>query len=97
MQKALAEYNREQHQSPISMRIGLTVGEPIRDDKDLFGMSVVMAARIVEKAKGGQVLVSEVTYVLASSSGDFEFRPLGPMALNGIEGSHPVFEVLWKG
>ena len=79
----------------ISVRMGLSVGEPIQDSEDLFGMSVIIAARIAGKARGGQVLVSEVAHALASSSGDFRFRPVGPVELKGIVGSHELYEVLW--
>ena len=94
--KALADHNREQCQAPISVRIGISVGEPIHDDKDLFGMSVIMAARIAAKAAGGQILISQVAHALTSSSGDFDFRPIGSMELKGISGSHSLFEVVWS-
>ena len=94
--KALADHNREQRQAPISVRIGISVGEPIHDDKDLFGMSVIMAARIAAKAAGGQILISQVAHALTSSSGDFDFRPIGSMELKGISGSHSLFEVVWS-
>ena len=96
IQKAFAEHNEQPSQVPIDVRIGVSVGEPIQEDKDLFGMSVIMAARIVSKAKGGQVIVSEIAHALASSSGDFEFQPLGPFELQGIDGRHELFEVVWR-
>ena len=77
------------------MRIGLSVGEPIREDEDMYGTSVIMASRIAAKAEGGQVLVSHVAYTLASASGDFEFRQVGVTQLKGIDGEHPLFEVVW--
>ena len=48
------------------------------------------------KANGGQVLVSEIVYALASSSGDFHFRPAGQMELKGLAGTHQVYEVIWE-
>ena len=47
------------------------------------------------RAEGGQVLVSHVAYTLASASGDFEFRQVGVTQLKGIDGEHPLFEVVW--
>ena len=95
MQRALAEYNRKSARVPVSVRIGLSVGEPVRDQKDLFGVSVIKAARITAKANGGQVLVSDIAHALASSSGEFSFRPVGPVELKGLTGSHHLYEVLW--
>ena len=81
IQKAFADYNGKRKEPPIRVRIGLTVGEPISDEKDMFGMSVITAARITATAGGGQVLISEIAHALAQSSGDFDFKPVGPVAL----------------
>ena len=40
------------------MRVGLNAGEPIEEDGDLFGSTVILAARIAAAAGAGQVLVS---------------------------------------
>ncbi len=96
VQKALIEHNRNQTEARILVRIGLSVGEPIREDEDMYGTSVIRASRIASMAKGGQVLVCHIAYTLASTSGDFEFRPVGVTQLKGIEGKHPLFEVVWE-
>ena len=43
----------------ISVRMGLNTGEAIAEEGDLFGRSVVLAARIAAQARGGEILVSE--------------------------------------
>ena len=96
VQSAIADYNLRHTNDPISIRIGVCVGEPIQDEDDMFGMSVIMAARITAIAKGGQVLLCPVSYALLSSSGDFDFLPLGPVELKGLEGSHHLYEVVWR-
>ena len=95
MQKALAAHTGERPQDAISVRIGISVGEPIHENEDIFGASVITAARITAVAGGGQVLVSKVAYVLASSSGEFALRPFGPVALKGLPGDHNLYEVIW--
>jgi class 3 adenylate cyclase len=95
VQRALIEHNENHAEARISVRIGLSVGEPIREDEDMYGTSVIMASRIATKAEGGQVLVSHIAYTLASTSGDFVFRQVGVTQLKGIEGEHPLFEVVW--
>jgi class 3 adenylate cyclase len=40
------------------VRVGLNAGEPIEEDGDLFGSTVILAARIAAAAGAGQVLVS---------------------------------------
>ncbi len=54
IQRDIAPYNGRNADARISVRIGLSVGEPIQDSEDLFGMSVIMAARISASAKGGR-------------------------------------------
>ena len=44
----------------LSVRIGLHVGEPIRDEDDYFGTSVVVAKRLCDRAEGGQIIASEL-------------------------------------
>ena len=95
IQRDLAIYNKRNANARIAVRMGLSVGEPIRDSEDLFGMSVIMAARISAIAKGGQILASQIAYALASSSGDFRFKPLGSVELKGVPGRNEVYEVLW--
>ena len=42
------------------IRVGLHVGEPVRDDDDYFGTAVVVARRLCDMAEGGQILASEL-------------------------------------
>ena len=55
----------------------MTVGELIREEQDLFGMSVVMAAWIGAMAGAGQILTSQILYDLLSSAGQFKFDSVG--------------------
>jgi class 3 adenylate cyclase len=80
----------------LSVRMGLSVGQPVREDADLLGKPVVLAARISAKAQGGQVLVSESVRALVSDTESFTFRALGVFELKGIAGSHPLYEVVWN-
>ena len=97
IQQDLTVYNQKSPDTPLEVRMGLSVGEPVQDKEDLFGVSVITAARISAKAEGGQVLLSQVAYALASSSGEFEFRPIGEFELKGLGGRHEIYELLWGG
>ncbi len=96
LQQEIANFNSLSSSEPLSVRIGLSVGEPIRDSNDLFGMSVITASRIAGAAAGGQILVSEIVVALASSSGDFVFEPFEKLDLKGISGTQQVHKVVWK-
>ena len=56
----LEEHNRTTPDLPLHIRIGINAGEPIREDNDIFGSTVQMAARICDAAETDQVLVSMV-------------------------------------
>jgi class 3 adenylate cyclase len=81
----------------IAIKLGLSVGEPIRDQKDLFGMSVVLASRIGAKAAPGQILTSQIVYALLGNTGGFDFAPAGEHGLKGISGLQKLYEVNWRG
>jgi class 3 adenylate cyclase/pimeloyl-ACP methyl ester carboxylesterase len=94
MQRAFAEYN-ETAEEPIRMCIGLNAGEPITEEKDLFGTAVNMAARIAAKAEGGEILASDVVRQLVAGKG-FLFADRGEVELRGFEESVRLYEVRWR-
>jgi len=94
MQRAFSAHS-EASETPIHVRIGLNAGEPIAEDQDLFGTSVVMAARIAAQAQGGEILVSNVVRELVAGKG-FLFADRGDTALRGFEDPVRVFEARWR-
>jgi adenylate cyclase len=49
-----------QHQRPdgsLGVRVGITVGETVREDGDIFGTSVVIARWLCDLATAGEILV----------------------------------------
>jgi class 3 adenylate cyclase len=94
MQRAFAEYNQTADE-PIRMRIGLNAGEPIAEEKDLFGTAVNMAARIAAEAEGGEILASDVVRQLVAGKG-FPFSDRGEVELRGFEEAVRLYEVRWR-
>jgi class 3 adenylate cyclase/pimeloyl-ACP methyl ester carboxylesterase len=97
MQRAFAEYNAgvgAQHAAPLHIRIGLNAGEPIEEDKDLFGTAVILAARIAARAEGGEILASDVVRQLVAGKG-FLFSDRGDVVLRGFEDPVRLYEVRW--
>jgi class 3 adenylate cyclase len=80
--------------APFSVRIGINAGEPIDDDSDIFGSSVIVAARIGARAHGGQVLVSDVVKQLATGKG-FAFEDFGEHTLKGMQQPFRIWELDW--
>ncbi len=80
---------------PLSIRVGLNTGEPIREDGDLFGTPVVVAARVADLARGGHILVTDVVRQLSAGKG-FEFTSIGTATLHGLSEPTALFEVDWR-
>jgi adenylate cyclase len=94
IQKALADHNQGDPDTPIRVRIGLNAGEPVAEDEDLFGTAVQLAARVCDKAEPGQVLVSNVVQELAAGKG-FDFADQGEASLKGFEKPVRLHAVRW--
>ncbi len=77
----------------ISVRMGLHTGEAIAEDGDLFGRSVVLAARIAAQALGGEILVSEALAHRCDAEGAelYGFGEPRELELKGLAGTHRVF------
>jgi len=94
LQRAFAERN-ESGGEPLNIRVGLNVGEPIEEGGDLFGATVIMAARIAAKAESGEILVANAVRELCSGKG-FLFADRGDFVAKGFEEPVRVFEVGWR-
>jgi len=94
VQRAFAQHN-ESAKEPIRVRIGLNAGEPIAEEKDLFGTAVNLAARIAAQAAGGEILVANVVRELAAGKG-FLIADRGETALRGFEDPVRLYEVRWR-
>jgi adenylate cyclase len=80
---------------PLKVRCGLNAGEPIEEDGDLVGSTVILAARIAAAAQGGEVLASMAVRELCAGKG-FLFADRGEQAMRGFEDPVGVFEVSWR-
>jgi len=95
MQRAFAEQNQSAEE-PIRVRIGLNAGEPIAEERDLFGTAVQLAARICAYAQPGEILAADVVQQLAAGKG-FSFADKGEATLKGFEKPVRLHEVRWQG
>jgi class 3 adenylate cyclase len=94
IQDAITREFGDHPDGPIRVRIGLHTGEAIREDSDFYGKNVVVAARIADAAKGGEILASSVVKQLTESAGDVNFRDAREVDLAGLAGTHPVYRVV---
>ena len=94
IQKAFAAYNQDQPETPMYLRIGMSAGEPIEDDGDLFGKPVQLAARLCAHAQPARVLVDQ--RVLDQCPGkNLPLTDLGEINLKGFDHAVRVYEINW--
>lgn len=84
IQEAIARYGHERLDRQVRLRAGLHTGEVSEAVGDLFGNAVNAGARVCARAKGGEVLVSEVVRQLCGTVPDTVFEDRGRVTLKGF-------------
>lgn len=84
--------HEQAQQLDVRVRGGVHIGEVQERDGALRGIAVHVAARVMAKAAGGEVLVSETVRDIVAGSGVL-FEERGLHELKGIEGARPLFAV----
>jgi len=74
----------------FEMRIGIHVGELERRGDDVAGLGVHVAARVMQAAAPGEVLVSATVPAVVAGTG-VEFASRGTHALKGVAGAWELF------
>ena len=95
IQTAFASHNEGGPETPIRVRIGLTAGEPVMENGDLFGAAVQLASRICDCAEPDGILVANVIRELCMGKG-FSFADSGERTLRGFEDPVRLYEVRWR-
>jgi class 3 adenylate cyclase len=81
--------------APLAIRVGINAGEPIEEDGDLFGATVILASRVCAQAGAGEILIPEpVRHLLAGKGHTFADR--GVFAPKGFDDAVRLYEVRWQ-
>ena len=90
IQRELAE--REQ---AIRVRIGLNAGEVLEGEGESqrFGAAINLAARVMDRADGGEILVTDTVRQLVGTLAGSNFRDRGRVALKGFAGRQHLYEI----
>jgi class 3 adenylate cyclase/pimeloyl-ACP methyl ester carboxylesterase len=94
LQRAFASHT-ESMPEPLYVRVGLNAGEPIEEDGDLFGATVILASRIAAKAGAGEILVPDTVRGLLSGKG-FVFGDRGEFVPKGFDEGVRLWNVRWQ-
>jgi adenylate cyclase len=77
----------------LQLHVGLHAGDVIREESNVYGGAVNIAARICGLCAPGEILVSDIVRGLARTSASVVFEDRGEQALKGIEDPVRVFAV----
>lgn len=95
IQSAFAAHNGTHPEAPLHLRIGLSAGEPVEENHDLFGAAVQLGARVCAHAQPGQILAAQV--VVDHCPGESHlFSSAGQITPRGFDHPLPVYEVRWQ-
>ena len=95
IQQAFVDYDDNHPDEPIRVRMGLHTGEALKEADDFLGRTVIIASRIADEAKGGQILVSALLKELTDGTGEFDFGDLREVKLKGLSQTYRLYPVEW--
>ena len=77
----------------LALRVGIHVGKVIREADDFFGRTVILAARVADRATAGEVLATPEIVAAVPRAIFAEARAL---ALKGLSGTHLAHVLDWR-
>ena len=95
-QRALARRNRSEPGSwQLNVRMGVNGGEALVSSGRVYGMPLILAARVMAQADAGQVFApAHIQGIVRGSM--LQFTPRGPHQLKGLDGAVDLVEFLWQ-
>ncbi len=96
MQQACQRANAADPTLGLGLCIGVNAGEPVHEDGDIFGTPVQMAARVLSKAEGDEIAVSNLVREMCSGK-NYDFAKKGDYDLKGFAEPVPIYLVAWQG
>jgi class 3 adenylate cyclase len=96
IQRALELYAIRHPEHAPRVRVGVHSGFAIHEDADFFGLNVILAARIADRARGGEILVSQQLREFVHADDEVNFLEGQELTLKGLAGRHMVYPVMWR-
>ncbi len=93
LQQLFDVYSGVRPTEPLRVRIGLHTGNVFQEQGDFLGRTVIMAARIVSHARGGEVLVSADLKDYTEHLGRWRFGPAFDVSLKGLASTQRLYLV----
>jgi class 3 adenylate cyclase len=80
----------------LALRVGMHYGPALEDRGDVFGDAVNVAARVVELARPGQILISDSCFDKIPLLGRSRIRAIDRMSVRGRSAETTILEVMWQ-
>lgn len=81
---------------PPNIYVGIHVGPVVKEDNDVFGDAVNVAARMVSLAKQRQILTTEETVKSLEPENQDAARCIDRTTIKGKSGEVDIYEVVWE-
>jgi class 3 adenylate cyclase len=80
----------------LALRVGMHYGPTLEDRGDVFGDAVNVAARVVELARPGQILITETCFARVPLLGRSRIRTIDQIAVRGRSAEITIMDVQWE-
>jgi class 3 adenylate cyclase len=97
MQRAFSAYSALHAERPIAVHIGVHTGEAMEEDDDFLGHTVIVASRIADVARSGEILVSSLSAQMVERTEEFSFVDPRDLGLKGLSRPQGVVTLDWAG
>jgi class 3 adenylate cyclase/tetratricopeptide (TPR) repeat protein len=94
-QRFEARTRRVSPNEAIAVRVGVSAGDIVHRDDDIFGTPVVEAVRLQAAAAPGQILCSDLVRALSRGRGGFDMQLVGLLDLKGLAEPVAACSVEW--
>ena len=80
----------------LALRVGMHFGPALEERGDVFGDAVNVAARVVEHARPGQVLMTDACFEKVPLLGRSRIRAIDRITARGRSAETTILEVMWQ-
>jgi len=95
IQRAFAAHRVDHPEQAMHLRIGLSAGEPVTENGDLFGSAVQLAARLCAHASSDDILIADAVYESCPRD-TYTVEDAGTISPKGFDGAMPVYRLQWS-
>ena len=89
-------YSRDRPDRPMRIGVGIHAGEPVPQAGQYVGSAVIVAARLAQNARAGELLITEVVRQLLPRSLALPMEERSGLTLKGLDDPPRVFAVEWR-